>query len=149
MRVSAYGRIERDRLEAGRAARELERRECELDWIRRELATIGVSLALLKLERALARKYRPDQPRVPAGEPGGGQWIGDNDGWSPGAVGSLTERVREAARRGRRLTEEECREQYERDIFQCKMVGLPSCYAQAAERYAACLVGRPIPPLNY
>jgi hypothetical protein len=55
----------------------------------------------------------------------------------------------EAARRGRRLTDDECWEQYERDLFHCRMVGLKSCYAQAAERYSACLAGRPIPPLNY
>jgi hypothetical protein len=49
----------------------------------------------------------------------------------------------------RKIDEAECVAQYERDIFHCKMVGLPECYAQAAERYAACLAGRPIPPLNY
>jgi hypothetical protein len=35
------------------------------------------------------------------------------------------------------------------DLFQCNMVGLPECYAQAMERYSACLAGRPIPPFNY
>lgn len=29
---------------------------------------------------ALALKFRPDQPRVPAGQPGGGQWTGDGSG---------------------------------------------------------------------
>jgi hypothetical protein len=42
-----------------------------------------------------------------------------------------------------------CERQYDKDVFQCKMVGLPACYAQAALRYANCLRGLPIPPLNY
>lgn len=120
--------------------------------MRRELASIEVGLALLKLERALARKYRPDQPRVPAGSPDGGEWTsggGSDDVDLTGSADSidptLTEHVIEAAQSGRRLTDEECWEQYQRDIFPCRMVGLPSCYAQAAERSSACLVGRPTP----
>jgi hypothetical protein len=38
-----------------------------------------VQLALVRLQRALRRKYRPDQPRVPAGNPDRGQWT-DRDG---------------------------------------------------------------------
>jgi hypothetical protein len=57
----------------------------------------------------------------------------------------------DAIRRPKRkkIDESECDAQYERDLFQCKMVGLPECYAQAMERRAACLAGRPIPPFNY
>lgn len=33
-------------------------------------------------------KYRPDQPRVPAGSPDGGQWTDDGGGTSGGAAGS-------------------------------------------------------------
>jgi hypothetical protein len=51
--------------------------------------------------------------------------------------------------RRKKVDEAECDAQYERDIFQCKMVGLPECYAQAMERYKACLAGQPIPPFNY
>jgi hypothetical protein len=43
----------------------------------------------------------------------------------------------------------ECDEMHRRDLFQCKMVGLPACYAQAYLRYTNCLNGRQIPPLNY
>lgn len=43
----------------------------------------------------------------------------------------------------------ECDEMHRRDLFHCKMVGLPSCYAQAYLRYTNCLNGRQIPPLNY
>jgi hypothetical protein len=80
------------------------------------------------LSAYLAAKYRADEPRVPAGNPDGGQWAG--------AAGSRAQpgaRTLLAARRGgRRLSEAECWAQYERDVFQCKMVGLPQCYAQAS-----------------
>ncbi len=56
-----------------------------------ELTAIQMQLALLKL----ALKYRPDQPRVPAGNPDGGRWtnaawvrVAENDG--PGAVATDT-----------------------------------------------------------
>lgn len=42
-----------------------------------------------------------------------------------------------------------CLEQYERDLFQCNLVGLKTCYQQAAVRWIACEKGHPIPPLNY
>jgi len=49
----------------------------------------------------------------------------------------------------KKIDEAECDAQYERDLFQCKMVGLRECYAQAMERYKACLAGQPVPPFNY
>jgi len=45
--------------------------ELELASIRRDLAMLG-----FLLKEAVARKYAPDQPRVPAGQPDGGQWTG-------------------------------------------------------------------------
>ena len=54
-----------------------------------------------------------------------------------------------AARRISAGQEAECEEQYERDKFQCQMVGLPGCYEQAMLRYSNCLRGLPIPPFNY
>jgi hypothetical protein len=49
----------------------------------------------------------------------------------------------------KKINEAECLAQYNRDIFHCNMVGLPECYAQANLRYANCLSGSQIPPLNY
>jgi hypothetical protein len=48
------------------------------DWL---LAALRVKLALLRFEE-LHRKagFNPDQPRVPAGNPDGGQWTGDGGG---------------------------------------------------------------------
>lgn len=37
-------------------------------------------------------KYAPDQPRIPAGDPEGGQWSSEGGGWSK--VGSATARTR-------------------------------------------------------
>lgn len=45
--------------------------------------------------------------------------------------------------------EDACYEQYLQDIEICKATQSGSCYAQAAERLANCLVGRPRPPLNF
>jgi hypothetical protein len=53
---------------------------------------------------------------------------------------------------GRRISPElleECEEQYKRDLFQCRMVGLPECYQQALLRRTNCERGLQIPPLNY
>ncbi|MGB8602011.1 MAG: BPSL0067 family protein [Rhizomicrobium sp.] len=46
----------------------------KLDSIAYEIAARKVLLAGLNVQRNL--KYDPDQPRVPAGNPGGGQWSG-------------------------------------------------------------------------
>ncbi len=83
-----------------------------------------------------------NQPRVPAGNPDGGQWT-DGGGSGGGAQDGASQRWIAAS------LEERCEKQLERDEFQCKMVGLRSCYAQAMQRYAACLRGQPIPPFNY
>ncbi|MGL4440442.1 MAG: hypothetical protein ACRCUE_14335 [Bosea sp. (in: a-proteobacteria)] len=105
--------------------------------------------ALSAFQQKLERRFDPDQPRVPAGQTGAGQWTGDNgddstEGGSNDFIGMLT-----LAATRRRGVEAFCEAQLRRDIFQCKMVGLRSCYAQANLRYANCLVGLPIPPLNY
>jgi hypothetical protein len=76
MRSSLYEQLERDRLEPRAARLVLERREREFAELRSALVSFQVDLAIVKLKRFLARKYRADQPRVPAGSPdgGGGRW---------------------------------------------------------------------------
>lgn len=49
----------------------------------------------------------------------------------------------------KRVDEAECNAMHDRDLFHCRMVGLPACYAQAYLRFTNCLEGRQIPPLNY
>lgn len=94
----------------------------------------------------LREKFNPDQPRVPAGNPDGGQWTGGSsestgasDLPSSDAIAGMSSRALRAA----------CEAQFDRDIFQCRMVGLRSCDDQAYQRYAACLARQQIPPFNY
>ncbi|HKH96400.1 MAG TPA: hypothetical protein VKA39_07755, partial [Beijerinckiaceae bacterium] len=48
----------------------------ELTQMRGELVGFQFDLEIIRLKRALAQKYRPDQRRVPAGNATGGQWTG-------------------------------------------------------------------------
>jgi hypothetical protein len=78
---SVYQELEREMLEAREERLALEHRQRELAELRRELVGFQLDLAIIKLKRALAQKYRPDQPRVPAGRPAAGQWtagVGEN-----------------------------------------------------------------------
>lgn len=104
-----------------------------------------VETSLQHLARVIEAHFNPNQPRVPAGSPEGGEWtdtgaggsaIGDSD-----SFGTL--------RRISADLQARCWSQYMQDVFQCRMVGLRACYEQAALRHANCLVGLPIPPLNY
>jgi hypothetical protein len=61
------------------AARVVERGLLRLRWL---AATTRFEIALVRHERALKfayKAYNPDQPRVPAGNPDGGQWSGGGD----------------------------------------------------------------------
>jgi hypothetical protein len=93
---------------------------------------------------ASVQKYSPDQPRIPAGNSDGGQWTsGDGGQNGNGASGTVV-----VAARTRR-NQAECDEQLKLDEFICRSVRTPLCWAQAMERYAACLADRQIPPLNF
>ena len=52
-----------------------DRHDREIAALRSDLAGIAVDLALLRIRQSLARKYRPDQLRAPAGQTEGGRWI--------------------------------------------------------------------------
>jgi hypothetical protein len=140
----------------------------DLDALARDVHKLGEELPALVMAdlQSELKKYSPDQPRVPAGNHGGGQWtsgskagtdapsaspsLGDaKSGSGQPTSGAAQQTTRVAARRISQAREAECEAQYAADIFQCKMVGLMACYAQAALRYANCLQGLPIPPLNY
>ncbi|WP_430910546.1 hypothetical protein [Methylobacterium sp. sgz302541] len=49
---------------------------------------MAADLALLRLELRLERSFDADQPRVPAGQPGGGRWISNGD-VDPATTGSI------------------------------------------------------------
>ncbi len=57
------------------------------DWLalRHSLTNLHLDLATLRLLRALKR-FNPQQPRVPAGSPNGGQWASGGNG--SGAISS-------------------------------------------------------------
>jgi len=88
------------------------------------------------------RKYSPDQPRVPAGDPAGGQWTSGDGPETGGAQMQIAARISPAR-------EAECEIMRRKDEFICKAFKSESCYGQAMLRYSNCLQGRPIPPLNF
>lgn len=90
--------------------------------------------------------FNSDQPRVAAGNPDAGQWTSGDASVGLGSDGDPLQSLVAATSRGLRAI---CEVQLDRDIFQCRMVGLRSCYDQAYQRYASCLARQPIPPFNY
>jgi hypothetical protein len=103
----------------------------------------------------LKTKYDPNQPRVPAGQGGGGRWTdGDGSGGTPDParrIAQLDERVLAQARTPADV-ERRCEEQFSRDGRYCATLPYrrrSPCRAHASARYAACLAGQPIPPLPY
>jgi hypothetical protein len=65
--------------EEARLAAEREELDANLLLLRRDLAEIKFTLALCRI----SYKYRDDQPRVPKGNPDGGQWTRDDAGKGP------------------------------------------------------------------
>jgi hypothetical protein len=104
----------------------------------------------------LKAKYDPNQPRIPAGQPGGGRWR-DGDGSTEAFglardVAQVDERVLAQARVPRER-EERCKDQYDADFRLCARIRPPPrqllCREQAGFRYAACLRNDVIPPFPY
>lgn len=109
-----------------------------------------IRIAELKLRKASADD--PEHPGWPAGTPEdqGGKFRpkdsenADNEN----RAGAGRQPPIIVAARSKR-NQAECDEQLRLDEFICRSVRTPLCWAQAMERYAACLAGRPIPPLNF
>ena len=129
---------------------------------------IKYQLAALRFETALIRHahvcgkagFNPDEPRIPAGNPDGGQWTAGGAGFSPGGAG-FTPRYSNAparkpasyqfAARGSQSAAY-CWNQMQIDMLYCSTLRptiIRACRAQAMERYAACLAGKPLPPLPF
>jgi hypothetical protein len=153
--ATAVPRSSEKRLEITQAIRALvaehddelpHRRRPEIASIRRELEQIA--LTIQKLQRACdprlrsyVVKFNADQPRVPAGNPDGGQWTSESSE-------NRREKETDVAVRSK-PSEAECDAQFERDLEICRMIRSQACYGQAMARYAACRTGRPIPPLVF
>src|SRR5262245_46692129 len=101
-----------------------------------------------------ARKYHPNQPRIPAGNPDGGQWTSQDSNASGADASSGAQpapyRLAEA---GGKQSSAYCWNQMLIDFIYCSTLRPRrrggACRSQAMERYAACLAGKPIPPLPF
>lgn len=129
----------------------------EADLLRRAHDALRREWELVKQEFH-ARKFDPNQPRAPAGSADGGRWTS-----GAGGAGTTTETTGEriaskplesfaAARRsGRSMAY--CLRQLAIDNLLCASLEpatvRAACRAQAMERFANCIVGRPIPPLPF
>ena len=92
------------------------------------------------LFRQLVVKYSPKQPRAPAGQPDGGQWVEWDH--SKDSAGLYNEANRA-----------KCEAQYESDMFQCTFGASgrsrQACREQALVRHNLCMKDLPIPDLIY
>ena len=86
----------------------------------------------------LLGKYSPEQPRVPAGNPDGGQWT-SGGGSGEGSAGDWIDTA----------LAETCETQLYLDGLICHRLGSAACWGQAQFRYSACLRGDPIPYFPY
>ena len=113
----------------------------------KELGYADLAIGLLK--------YDPTQPRVPAGQgSNSGQWTKDTSSDSNSApsrsngapTAAPSNQTAVAAAGG---IDAVCEALYQIDLVTCRAKRSRACYAQAAERYSACLAGTQIPPLNF
>jgi hypothetical protein len=105
-------------------------------------------LEIMKAISALAsretvQKFDSNQPRAPAGNPDGGRWTSEGGIGPTNTSGSIVLAARS------KQSEAECDAQHAKDSFICSAVRTPLCWQQAAQRLAACLSGRQLPPLNF
>ena len=102
-----------------------------------------------KRRQTLTEKVDPNQPRVPAGNPDGGQWTSEATGGVH--YSDPMESFGAARRRGRSALY--CMAKYAEDGVTCNSVKPASraraCWKQAAERLGNCLAGRQVPDLIY
>jgi hypothetical protein len=96
-------------------------------------------------------KYDPEQPREPAGNPNGGRWTSASGTVSEIAVAD-NEPV-DLLMTANRPSAAFCWNQFQIDELFCSaQFPAPrraSCRRQTMERYANCLTGKPLPPLNF
>ena len=69
-------------------------RRLTLKGLRHSLADTILDMAMLRLHLALKAGFRSDQPRAPAGNPDGGQWIDQDAAPKLGPVGRVGSFIR-------------------------------------------------------
>lgn len=85
--------------------------------------------------QSVLRKYRPDQPRVPAGQPTGGQWTDDISVHVAGKYDPARAEICDA----QLLLDEEL----------CRMAKSALCWSLSMDRHAACMKNNFIPKLRF
>lgn len=60
-------------------------RNDDLAKLRSDLAAMAVEVGFIRVERVLSRRFSADQPREPAGQPGGGRWASGSSGGDSGS----------------------------------------------------------------
>jgi len=68
---------------------------------------------------------------------------------NPGAGPAFKPLAERSCKAQPRHSEGDCDDMYEADLDTCRKLKSRACYAQAAERHAACLTGKPIPPFPF
>jgi hypothetical protein len=113
----------------------------------RDILLVKLWVEALKLQLDLDEKtYDPNQPRVPKGNPDGGQWTDGHDDSKPIDGRMLAQAVTPPR------IEALCLDQLRRDMATCGRLSRgrqAACIAQANQRYGACLAQRDIPPLPF
>lgn len=101
---------------------------------------IDLKMHSLSLQiQLLLRKYRPDQPRVPAGNPTGGQWTRD---------GTAIENIHVAGKYDPARADL-CDAQLLLDEELCRMARSSRCWSLSMDRHAACMKGNFVPKLRF
>ena len=99
-----------------------------------------------------ARKFDPNQPRAPVGNPDGGQWIGGGETVTSRAAGPPTAESN-VTKVATTPSASFCWNQMLVDFLLCDSLGsrsiIGACRSQAMERYSACLRGKLLPPLPF
>lgn len=109
----------------------------------KELLATRSSLLELKLQivsfqiRRILQKYSPNQPRVPTGNPTGGQWTSGQSEESTKVAGKYD--------LGRL---DICEAQLALDEELCRMVGSARCWSSSITRFAACMKSNYVPDLR-
>jgi hypothetical protein len=104
---------------------------------RSALLDLKLYLTAVRIQKML-QKYRPDQPRVPSGQPEGGQWVDESDagrirvagGWDLGREGL-------------------CNAQLDLDEELCRMAKNKTCWGLTQVRWAACMKNEYVPTLRF
>jgi hypothetical protein len=85
------------RVEIAALRRDLENMRRFVDAMLRQLGELRAEI----LHEPQAQKYNPDQPRVPAGSPQGGEWTKDGEGGGPNDLNAAPERGGVTSENGR------------------------------------------------